>query len=117
MDRQNVEYFIEEFKELLTVLNVDICHSELQDKWFVFRTEGVYANGYDFFFEVKDESELAAILLSELAYDMHVTLGDDDYDMPECEENNIGDIIDEYRKWERLPELVEKLKNELEKDA
>lgn len=106
MDRMNVKCFIDEFKDLMKVLNIDICHSELQDKWFVFRTNETYVTGYDFFFQVQDESDLAEILLSELSYDIHVSLGYDDVDTPECEKNNIGEIIDKYTKKKCLPEIA-----------
>ena len=107
MDRKNVESFIDEFKDLMKALNIDICHSKLQDKWFVFRTNGIYVTGYDFFFEVQDESDLAEILLSELSYDMHVTLGDEDVDIPECEKKNFAEIVDKYIKKKSLPETDE----------
>lgn len=107
MDKMNVECFIDEFKDLMNALNIDICHSELQDKWFIFRTNGIYVTGYDFFFEVQDESDLAEILLSELSYDMHVTLGNEDVDIPECEKKNFAEIVDKYIKKKSLPETDE----------
>ena len=105
MDRKNVKSFIKEYKKLLNVLNIDICHSELQNKWFVFRRDSICFSGYDFFFEVNDESELVDILLGEVAYDMHIALGNEDYDTPEWETENIADIVDEYRKKGCLPEI------------
>ena len=102
MDKNNIRCFIDEFRGLLNVMEIDVAHSELQDKWFVFRTNGNYFNGYDFFYQVKDESELVDILLSELSYDMHVSLGYDDYDTPDgtCIRDyiHVSDLADAHIK-------------------
>ena len=60
-------------------------------------------------------------MLSELAHDMHVEIGIDDVDTPECEKNNIGGLIDEYRKGDCLPKIAALLtyikQNVTEKDS
>ena len=106
MDKKNVECFINEYRDLLDIMGVDVAHSEIQDKYFIFRTNPCYFNNFDYFIEVKEESDLVDVLLSELAYDMHVEIGMDDVDTPECEKNNIGDIIDEYREKDCIPEIA-----------
>ena len=98
MDKQNVKDFIREYKDLMNVMGIDIAHSELQDRYFVFRIDGIYSSGYDYFVEVEDEEDLLDVILSEMSYDMHMEMGLEDYETPECDEKNIADMISEYRK-------------------
>lgn len=98
MEKQNVKNFIQVYKDLMTVMGIDIAHSEIQDKHFVFKTNGLYVNGYDYFIEVKDEADLVDIILSQLSYDMQAEIGLEDLENPECEERNIAHWIKEYEK-------------------
>ena len=98
MDKQNVGDFLRVYKDVLNVMGIDIARSELQGRYFVFRRNGIYANGYDFFMEVKDEADLVDVIISELSYDMHTEIGIEDLDLPECDKRNLAELIDEYRK-------------------
>ena len=106
MDQRNVKSFINEYKEIMNILHIDIAHSELQDRYFVFRSNSTYVTNLDYFVEVKNEEDLVGVIISELAYDMWAEIGMDDVDTPECVKNNIADMIDEYSEKDCLPEVA-----------
>jgi len=108
MNKSNVKDFLREYKPQLKVLNIDIAHSEIQDKWFVFRTSSIYVTNFDYFVEVEDEADLVNVILSELSYDMLAELGLEDEDLPEipCEEKNIAEMIGGCSKRDYLPEIL-----------
>ena len=109
MNKTTVKDFIKEYRGLLKVMNIDIAHSELQNKWFVFRTSNMYVTSFDYFVEVTDEEELLDVILSELTYDMRADLGIEELEVPECEESNIAEMISGCSKRDYIPDLLEAL--------
>ena len=94
MEKDIIE-FIEENKEFLLSNNIDIAHSYLTDRWYVYRydTEDHY---YDYYIEFSSLQELNNILLEEMEFLLSFTLSDE-VEIPSVEYEQIASQIEAYR--------------------
>ncbi len=104
-ENKKIETIITKYERTLKSLNMDIAHSKFSNQWYLFKYEPLHHN-YEFFFKIKDASDLINAILSELAFEMHFEISDDDIDTPECEKNDLSDRIEYYRQRDCLPEVA-----------
>lgn len=107
---REINDFIEKYSDVLKALGMDVAHSKFEDRWFVFKYSATFVSGYDFFIEINSTQQLVNCIISELRYEMYVEIGEEDVDTPECEENNISEMIEQYdKKDSKLVKTLEEL--------
>ena len=94
MEKDIIE-FIEENKEFLLSNNIDIAHSYLTDRWYVYRYDTEY-HYYDYYIEFSSLQELNNILLEEMEFLLSFTLSDE-VEIPSVEYEQIASQIEAYR--------------------
>lgn len=87
--------FIEENKDFLLSNNIDIAHSYLTDRWYVYRYDTDY-HYYDYYIEFCSLQELNNILLEEMEFLLSFTLSDE-VEIPSVEYEQIASKIEAYR--------------------
>ena len=92
--------FIEENKDFLLSNSIDISHSYLTDRWYVYRYDTKY-HYYDYYIEFSSLQELNDILLEEMEFLLAFTLSDE-VELPSVEYEQIASQIESYRANDKI---------------
>ena len=107
MDEDKViSLFVDSNKEFLAANKLDVAHSLVEGKWFVYSFDERYQY-YDYFHEFKTATELIDIMLQEMSF--HLRYSIDRYEeVPEEETSRgIAEYLDDYHhKEDYLAELM-----------
>ena len=91
---EQIKNFIKKYEGVLRAAGMDVAHSEFTDRWFIFKHNATFTPQYEFFIEVTSAEELENVILSELKFDMDHELGQEDVETPECEKQDISELVD-----------------------
>lgn len=106
-----IQCFVERNRDFLAANKLDVAHSVVEGKWFVYSYEEKYSY-YDYFHEIRSAEEMIDIILQEMSF--HLRYSIDKYeDVPEEETSRgIAEYFDEYHhKEDYLAELMACLKH------
>lgn len=117
---EEIKEFITEHHDFLAANNIDVAHSTINDKWFVYQTQN--DNGYyEYFIQFSTVTELVDIILDEMKFALYSAI-EKEIAPPKYDDDTIINILTSYHPFKNttqsLTMLLETiLSSEIGKDS
>ena len=119
-DNAEIREFVTNYRDFLVANNINVAHSTLDNKWFVYQYQERYCY-YEFFTQFSTATELVDIILDEMEFMLYCAVKKE-VTPPPHEDDDILDILQHYNASNdeilRLTQLVDlTLSSEYGKDS
>lgn len=104
-DNEEIKEFITEYRDFLAANHIDVAHSAIEDRWFIYQSQQDYGY-YNFFIQFSTVTQLVDIILDEMKFELYCAVKKE-VSPPPYDDNLILDIIENYSpSKDTIPELT-----------